>query len=54
MVVGPWKLCLSSGDGELGDLLLEPSSRVLRSLPGRLEEMLVRLSVVQLDSLKNV
>ena len=46
MVVGPWKLCLSGADVELGDLLLEPS--------GRLEEMLVRLSVVQLDILKNV
>ena len=39
------------GDAELGHVLLEAGSRVLRSLPARLQEMTVSLRVGQLDSL---
>ena len=36
---------------QLGHVLLEPGSRVLRSFPSRLEQVLVGLRVVQLDGL---
>ena len=35
----------------LGDMLFEPCSRVLRSLPCRLQKVLVSLCVVQLEGL---
>ena len=38
-------------DAELGHVLLEPGGRVLRRLAGRLQKVLVRLTIVQLDSL---
>ena len=39
------------GDAQLGYVLLEARSRVLGSLPPRLQEMTVSLGVGQLDSL---
>ena len=39
------------GDAQLGHVLLEAWSRVLGSLPPRLQEMTVSLGVGQLDSL---
>merc|ERR1719234_832331 len=38
-------------DGQLGDMLFEARSRVLRSLPCRLEKVLVSFSVIQLEGL---
>merc|ERR1719234_2915617 len=38
-------------DRQLGDMLFEASSRVLRSLPCRLEKVLVSFSVIQLEGL---
>merc|ERR1719234_1639146 len=38
-------------DRQLGDVLFEASSRVLRSLPCRLEKVLVSFSVIQLEGL---
>merc|ERR1719234_2920861 len=38
-------------DRQLGDMLFEPSSRILRSLPCRLKKVLVSLSVIQLEGL---